>query len=101
MAVARSNVHAHGCPKCRERFEDACSEPQSDPTCVQCRTGNITWPQMRENRRPKDCCRYHSRLVMKTEVKQFRLGSTCLWFICKTCARTFPFTNPTKEMSNG
>lgn len=89
-------VHAHGCPKCKHRFEDFCQEPFADKECPACRTGYLGWPELRENRLPKDCCRLHSRPIRKGEAEQFRLGSTCPWYLCKECARTHPFRNPTE-----
>jgi hypothetical protein len=50
-----------------------------------------------DNRQPRDCCRLHSRLASKDELKTYRLSTDCAWFRCSVCARTFPFANPTSS----
>ena len=54
-------------------------------------------PLLIANRLPRDCCRAHSRLARKEELATYRLSTACDWFRCSVCARTFPFSNPTKE----
>lgn len=93
-------VHAHGCPKCKVRFEDFCSEPWLDPLCISCRAGALrTSLEAIENRQPKDCCKAFSRLARKEEIERFRLGSTCAWYFCNVCARTHPFRNPKESQA--
>lgn len=91
-----TGVHAHGCRSCRGRYEDTCDEPNSNGTCRTC-TGSRPWALLVANRLPRDCCRLHSRLASKDELKTYRLSSGCDWFRCSVCARTFPFANPTRS----
>lgn len=95
-------LHAHGCPQCKERYEDACDTPNENARCSFCRIGH-GWELLRESRRPKDCCKIHSRPVEKNrqmntdEWKKYSLSTSIDWFICVVCARTHPYKNPTKE----
>lgn len=90
-------VHAHGCSRCHRRFEDACNEPNTDKICRRCEGHGTGWALLEANRAPKDCCRLHSRLARKDELKTYRLSTACPWFRCSICARTFPYVNPTRE----
>lgn len=99
MATRTTPVHAHGCAQCKARFEDTCSEPNSPGRCRSCAGAGAGWQLLISNRLPRDCCRLHSRLATKDELKTYRLSTACAWFRCSVCARTQPFTNPTKEIS--
>lgn len=87
--------HAHGCPRCHYRHEDACRDPYDDRLCIKCRGGKA-WELIRKNTEPDDCCRQFSRLASKDEVESYRLAGSCLWFFCPKCARTHPYVNPRK-----
>lgn len=102
MAVRRPvgvGVHAHGCSSCHARFEDTCETPNQARTCRQCQGGGPGWQLLIDGRLPRDCCRLHSRLARKEELKTYRLSTACPWFRCSVCARTFAFVNPTKEIA--
>lgn len=96
MAVAGRGVHAHGCTKCKGRYEDTCEQPNDNATCKAC-NGFKPWTLLVLGRLPRDCCRTFSRLASKDERKLYRLSEACTWFRCTTCSRTFPFTDPSKE----
>lgn len=83
----KKDLHAHGCLKCKERFEDACYEPEKNHLCSFCENGT-GWELLRESRRPKDCCRAHSRLANKDEVKKYSLAGDARWWICTACKLT-------------
>lgn len=93
-------VHAHGCKKCKGRYEDACSQMEVNGLCSYCEYGR-GWDELRDARLPHDCCKLHSVPVrvdkqMKIdEMKQYKLSKGCLWFKCDFCSRTHPFINPT------
>lgn len=90
-----SQPHAHGCTTCKGRYEDNCHASNVNAECGPCR-GHIPWSLIIANRLPKDCCRLHSRLADKDEIKLYRLSPACDWFRCSICARTQPFYNPTE-----
>lgn len=92
-----TGVHAHGCTRCRARFEDVCGSPNTNGLCRPCQGHGLGWPLLIANRQPRDCCRLHSRLARKEELKTYRLSTACDWFRCSVCARTFPYSNPTRE----
>lgn len=96
MAKARKMValHAHGCLKCKARYEDACATPKVNEYCYQCRTGRQGWTDLIEARKPKACCRESSRPARKEELATYKLVGSAPWFICPVCARTQPFLNP-------
>jgi hypothetical protein len=97
--VTKEGVHAHGCVRCKVRFEDACGLPTDWPVCPNCKTGrSVLWQQLIDNRLPIACCRANARPIRKDEVSSYRTWQDCDWFICTKCARTFPFRNP-KEIS--
>lgn len=91
-----TSVHAHGCMTCRARFEDGCSQPNEPRECRTCK-GGVPWAVLVANRLPRDCCQLHSRLATKEELKSYRLSTACDWFRCSICARTFPYSNPTRS----
>lgn len=88
-SLARTR-HAHGCARCRTRYEDACAEPAVDQLCDACR-GLRVWQLLIDNRAPRDCCRERCHIATREERDRYRLGGTRLWFICSDCARTHPF----------
>lgn len=83
----KKDLHAHGCPKCKERYEDACNESAKNFICSFCENG-VGWELLREARRPKDCCRAHSRLANKDEIKRYSLAGDAKWWICTACKLT-------------
>jgi hypothetical protein len=86
----RNSLHAHGCTRCHLRYDDACADPATDGRCVACRGGKA-WQLLIDSNAPRDCCRQQARLVHgKEEKERYRLAGSGLWFICPTCARTFP-----------
>lgn len=92
-------IHSHGCTGCHGRYEDVCREPNVNATCSTCRGKGASWAVLIANRLPRDCCKLHSRLATKDELKTYRLSTGCVWFRCSICARTQPYTSPTKEQS--
>lgn len=97
----KTGVHAHGCPRCKGRFEDACDDPAGWYQCADCRTGrSVLNSLLIRNRLPIKCCRANSRPVRKDEIDSYRLYQDCPWLICTTCKRTFPFSLPLKENSD-
>ncbi len=82
--------HAHGCRRCRTRYQDACTTPDQDTLCDACR-GLKPWQLLIDNAAPHPCCTTNARLVLTAEKAIYRLAGGWLWFICKTCARTHPF----------
>lgn len=97
MAAAKSknDRHAHGCKQCHTRYEDTCDD-LTDRLCMWCRVGH-GFALLRDNRRPKDCCRAHSRLARKEDLTKYALSGAGPWFICPVCYRTHPHRDPTKE----
>lgn len=89
--------HAHGCPKCKNRYEDTCSERNQDRLCGSCR-GIGSWQLLVDNRRPRPCCVAGSRPATKAERDSYRLAGTNSWHICPTCKRTHP-VRPTEEFT--
>lgn len=74
--------HWHCCPKCKQRYEDACAEPDVNRHCSDCRTGK-GWYLLRRNREPRDCCVVHSRLITdKKELARLSLAGDANWWIC-------------------
>jgi hypothetical protein len=93
--VKKEGVHAHGCVRCKVRFEDACGDPKKWPVCSNCKTGRkVLWQALIDNRLPIDCCRRNSRPLRRDEVANYRTWQECGWWICTTCKRTFPFYDP-------
>lgn len=86
-----TGVHAHGCTKCRTRYEDACNSIEKNGLCQDCQGGKA-WRQLIENREWKECCHIYSRPVRKEELTTYKLGGEAQWFICSGaqggCART-------------
>lgn len=93
--------HAHGCSngRCRQRYMDACLEPNEDGLCHDCR-GTASRPLWVTNSDPVDCCREHSRLATKDELDGYALAGACTWYRCRKCSRTHPF-NPIREKEDG
>lgn len=87
-------VHAHGCTRCRARYEDVCATPDVSAACGDCQ-GRRGFALLIANRLPRDCCRAHSRLASKDDLTTYQLSRDCTWWICTVCARTQPHTNPT------
>lgn len=93
--VTKEGVHAHGCVRCKVRFEDACGDPKDWPVCANCRTGRqVLNQQLIDNRLPIACCFTNSRQIRTDEIASYRVWQECGWFICTTCKRTFPYYNP-------
>lgn len=90
------SLHAHGCTRCKERYEDTCDQPQGNGLCRPCQ-GFTGWELLIANRLPRDCCRQHCRAATKDELKSYRLSTGCAWFRCSVCARTHPYRNPTRS----
>lgn len=95
--------HAHGCMRCKVRYEDACETPDEDEFCTLCRTkGRMRLPWWPEDWLPKDCCVADSqRLDPKHEtqrdvLERYRLVGKNTWWRCRECARTFPY-DPTDD----
>ncbi len=84
----KKTVHAHGCRKCKRRYEDNCKDPKTNGVCMSCASGQPP-PLWVTNRDPRDCCRVHSRLARKEEYAPYLLAGSAAWFICRVCARTF------------
>lgn len=81
-------AHAHGCTKCRVRYEDDCTDPSVNGLCTGCK-GHMPWIVLIENRLPKDCCRVFSREMKDIkERKQYSLAGSTAWFKCHECGRT-------------
>jgi hypothetical protein len=95
--MATTGLHAHGCTRCRARYEDACTAVDSNGLCSKC-AGRHGWPLLIASRQPRDCCHAYGRPTSKDDRKTYRLSAACDWFICPVCARTFPYRNP-KESS--
>lgn len=83
------SLHAHGCRRCRTRYQDACLSPEADARCTSC-NGGRAWQLLIDNANPRPCCQ-QARLATKEERERYRLAGQQLWFICLTCARTHPF----------
>jgi hypothetical protein len=83
--------HAHGCSRCKTRYEDSCQTPEKDALCADCRSPGSGWTMLIENRSPKDCCFALSRVATKEELARYRLAGQSAWWICRACARTHPF----------
>jgi hypothetical protein len=86
----KKTVHAHGCKRCRRRYEDNCKTPTKNGTCLSCTSGHPP-PIWVLNRDPKDCCRVHARRTRKEETAPYLLAGDEPWFICRICARTFAY----------
>jgi hypothetical protein len=82
--------HAHGCTRCRVRYEDACTTPDTDGLCTTCRGGRA-WQALIDSAAPHPCCLEHSRLVTKDQKSTYKLAGAHLWFLCRECHRTHPF----------
>lgn len=68
---------------------DSCQDSPQDGLCVDCRLGpGSGWQILINNRRPKDCCKDHSRPVTKDEKTRYSLGGSQQWLRCGICART-------------
>lgn len=95
-------LHAHGCVVCHERYEDACKDLKTNGMCFECRTGRPGWGMLILHRLPVDCCRAHSRLTTEDERYTYRLcgPKEVPWYICRLCARTFPYDNPARDDAN-
>ena len=94
--------HAHACTSCGERYADRCDTPGENGQCMQCTHGHdVTVEQL--DRRPKDCCKTHSQLMLNNdEVARYNLGGDLPWYQCvgpHGCFRTHPYdpTKPKKE----
>lgn len=89
--------HAHGCTKCRARYEDSCQAAEINSLCGMCRLGK-RWELLYQNRLPKDCCRQASRIATKEDKKQYKLAGPKdhEWWRCSMCGRTHPF-NPNEK----
>lgn len=102
MATSYKNyagtVHAHGCTTCKTRYEDTCRTPAVNGQCAVCQ-GLQPWQLLIDNRKPRDCCRAHSRLCNRDERNTWRLSEGCSWFRCLICSRTFPYIQPRQETS--
>lgn len=97
--------HVHGCPTCHARFEDACDDQWSDPECNVC-LGRTAYLAPWYARTPVACCftdtvevtQSRDQTIARKKFRgireRWRLGSTCRWFKCQTCSRTFPFEAP-------
>jgi hypothetical protein len=85
----KNTLHAHGCTRCHLRYQDACADPATDARCTTCRGGR-GWQLLIDNAAARACCRVSARLVSNEEKDRYRLAGSGLWFICPTCARTFP-----------
>lgn len=84
----KGEQHFHGCTQCRGRYGDACSELKTDRTCNPCRSGipstrRAAWA-------PHPCCSESLRLCEKYDRERHKLAGLGPWFVCRTCARTFP-----------
>ncbi len=80
--------HWHVCPRCKQRYEDACAEAGTNRHCIQCRTGK-GWQLLRKDREPRDCCVAHSQLITdKKELARLSLAGDTSWWKCKPCGRT-------------
>ena len=82
-------AHGHCCTKCRNYYYDNCPAMAENSLCTKCVSGR-GWEILRVNRLPRDCCRYNSRIVDKTDRKRLSLGGPAdfTWWICKDCGRT-------------
>lgn len=89
-------VHAHGCKKCKVRYEDNCETPAVNGLCTGCK-GHMPWRLLIESRLPKDCCRVFSRLMKdKKERATLSLAGDSDWWRCQECGRTQIY-DPTRE----
>lgn len=84
----KGEQHFHGCTECRGRYGDACTELQVDGTCNACRSGIPSIDQ--SVRAPHGCCFNNVRLCEKYDRERYKLAGPGPWFVCRTCARTFP-----------
>lgn len=94
--TSKKELHAHGCRRCRTRYEDSCPQRDEDDLCITCR-GGFGWQLLIQNRAPKPCC-IHSRLATKQEKQTYLLAGRSNWQICPTCRRTHPFRVTDKEI---
>lgn len=88
LAKWKGEQHFHGCKDCRGRYYDACAELKADGICNPCRSGirsarQLAWA-------PAACCFENSRPAEKYDRDQHKLAGLGPWFVCRTCARTFP-----------
>ena len=89
MATKRyeHDPHWHVCPKCRQRYEDACGAKEVNELCIHCRTG-MGWALLRRNREPRDCCVAHSKILTdKKELARLSLAGDTSWWRCRACGR--------------
>lgn len=106
----KNTLHVHGCPGCHARFEDACDDMWSDPLCGVC-AGRTAYLAPWHARTPVACCftdtvdvtLSRDQTIAKKKFRgireRWKLGSSCRWFKCQTCSRTFPFAAPRADTS--
>ncbi len=94
--TTKKDLHAHGCRRCRTRYEDACSDRREDGLCTTCRGGR-GFLLLVANRAPRACC-LASRLVTKEERTLYALAGRSNWHICPHCRRTHPYKPTSKEI---
>ena len=90
--------HAHGCIRCRARYEDTCSDPVGDGLCRLCASdGTNVDPWWPEARLPRECCMEDSKRLNpdwkgdRATMKSYKLAGRGPWWQCSTCGRTHPF----------
>lgn len=91
--------HAHGCTRCATRYEDACTTPGTDGLCITCRGGR-GWALLIQGMEPAPCCTECAVVATKDDRQTYRLVGSRVWFLCKSCARTFPYDPITRYQRN-
>lgn len=84
----KGEQHFHGCIECRSRYSDSCQVLKADGVCNPCRSGIPSGRQRAWG--PAACCLENSRLCEKYDRERYKLAGLGPWFVCRTCARTFP-----------
>lgn len=90
--MAKSELHYHGCSKCRRRYNDTCTERPMvtvQGVCMSCRMGRTS--TLMTGIEPRDCCRKTVRLANKNDLKTYRLAGPGPWWLCLVCARQFAY----------